>query len=273
MGLKPVSKEEVAQQRHIILIYGVAGSGKTRLATSLPDAFGEIIYIALDDGSENLDSVLAKYRDRVHVYRPDGKDPIVDGGDIATTPWSKLHPGAKTLVIDTFTTWTWDMLRHITNEGMFSSKRVRIGEGTKLATALPDVGEYGGVHAEIRLFLSVLFHNQRDMNIIVLAHSDPPEAGRGAGGPATVGKKMTEWLPGRFKTVIRIDKETSNQVVNGTVVQTTRPVARSAQHGEWIARINENSEKGNPMPVVPLDIDPVNFWVRYLALKNGATTK
>jgi len=262
-----VDPKLVADPRERILIYSVAGEGKTRLATSLTERFGEIIYIAIDEGSESLDSVLPKYRSRIHVYRPRWENPLEDAGEIATTNWKAKHPNAKTIIIDTFTTWTWFVLQYITNKGMFSTKRVKIGEGTKMETALPDVGEYGGVHAQIRLFLSLLFNTQRDMNIIVLCHSDPPEPGRGAGGPSTVGKKMTEWLPARFKTVIRLDREVTNDIVKGTVVQVSKRVARCAPHGEWIARINEASETGNPMPAVVLDVDPRNLWVQYDALK------
>lgn len=263
MSLQPVQRDLVNVRRELIMVYAVAGNGKTRFATSLTDRFGEIIYISLDEGSENLDSVLPKYRDRIHVYRPEWKNPLEDAAEIATTDWKKLHPNAKTIVIDTFSNWTWFVLQYITNKGMFSNKRVVIGEGTKLHTALPDVGEYGGVHAQIRLFISLLLTQQRDMNIIMLCHSDPPEPGRGAGGPSTVGKKMTEWLPARFKTVIRLDREVSNAIQGGTVVQSSKFVARCAPHGEWIARINEANEKGNPIPYVVLDTDPVNFWVKY----------
>lgn len=269
MGTRAVDPSVIKEPRERILVYSVAGNGKTRFVTSLTERFGEIVYIAIDEGSESLDSVLQKYRGRIHVEALDGINPLEDAGAIVHTNWKAKYPNAKTLVIDTFSTWTWNVLQYITNAGMFSTKRVVIGEGTQQATALPDVGEYGGVHAQIRLFLTNLFNVQRDMNIIVVCHSDPPEAGRGKGGPSTVGKKMTEWLPARFKTVIRLDREVSNAVVGGAIVQTSKFLALSAPHGEWIARINEASEKGNPMPSYPLNIDPNNYWVRYDELKLG----
>ena len=267
MGVTPVDASFVSEPRERVLIYSVGGEGKTRLATSLTDRWGESIYISIDEGSESLDSVLPEFRSRLHVYRLDGINPLEDAGAIAHTDWKKLHPGAKTIIVDTFSTWTWNALQYITNQGMFSSKRVRIGEGTKQETALPDVGEYGAVHAQIRMFLTNLFNAQKDMNIIVVCHSDPPEAGRGKGGPGTVGKKMTEWLPSRFKTVIRIDRDVSKSVANGQIVETSRRIAHCAPHGEWIARINEASEKGNPMTVVPLAVNPKHFWVTYDNLK------
>ena len=269
MGTRAVDPSIILEPRERILVYSVAGYGKTRFVTSLTDRFGEIIYIAIDEGSESLDSVLSKYRSRIHVEALDGINPLEDAAAIVHTNWKAKYPKAKTLVIDTFSTWTWNVLQYITNAGMFSTKRVVIGEGTKQATALPDVGEYGGVHAQIRLFLTNLFNVQRDMNIIIVCHSDPPEAGRGKGGPSTVGKKMTEWLPARFKTVIHLDREVSNVITNSQVLQSSKLRAYSAPHGEWIARINESSEKGNPMPVFDLPIDPNPYWVRYDELKIG----
>lgn len=267
MGLQSVDNTIINDPRERILVYSVAGNGKTRFVTSLTERFGEIIYIALDEGSESLDSVLPQYRSRINVYRPEGKNPLEDAGDIHHTNWKERHPNAKTIIIDTFSTWTWQVLQYITNQGMFSTKRVVIGEGTKQATALPDVGEYGGVHAQIRLFLTNLFLYQKDMNIIVVCHSDPPEAGRGKGGPSTVGKKMTEFLPSRFKTTIRLDREVTNNVVGGRVVEQSKFVAYAAPHGEWIARINEASETGNPLPAVVLDVNPINYWRKYDTLK------
>lgn len=262
MSLKLVTPEQVRNRRELIMVYGVAGMGKTRFVTSLTERFGEIIYIAIDEGSENLDSVLPQYRDRIHVYRPDWQNPLEDAGAIANTDWQKLHPGAKTIVIDTFSTWTWFVLQYITNKGMFSTKRVTIGEGTPLSTALPDVGEYGGVHAQIRQFVSLIFNNQKAMNVIFVCHTDPPEGGS-AGGPATVGKKMTTWLPARFKTVLRLDQEVSNVIEKGAIVRTSKHVVRAAAHGDYIARINEASAGGNPIPVTYLNNDPINFWIAY----------
>lgn len=261
MSLIAVSQDEVQDRIERILVYAVGGEGKTRFVTSLPEEpFGEMIYIALDEGSENLDSVLPEYRKRIHVYRPEWKDPLVDAAEIASTDWQKRHPKAKTIIIDTLSNWSYRVLQFIADEGMFSSKRVKIGN-----VVLPDVGEYGGAQAQLRNFIATLFRNQRKMHIIVVCHSDPPEPGRGAGGPSTAGKKMTEWLPARFKTVIRLDREVKNNIAGGAVVQASKFVARSAPHGEWIARINEASKSGNPIPYVVLNVDPRNYWDEYFS--------
>jgi len=267
VALQTVSPEVVAKRRDLILVYTDAGGGKTRLVTSLTERFGNIVYFALDEGSEGLDSVLEKYRSRIHVVRPSWDDPFVDAAEIASRNWKKEFPGAGTLVLDTFSNLTWKLLAHCTNKGMFSKNHVEIGAGTLLKQALPDRGDYGGTHAIIRNFVTQIFNQQKDMNIIFVCHADLPdrdETGNAIpGGPATVGKAMTAWLPARFKTVIRIDKEVKNSIINGQVQQETKLVARTAPHGSWIARINEPSEKGNPIPAVPLNIDPINFWNEY----------
>jgi len=165
------------------------------------------------------------------------------------------------------------MLQYITDQGMFSSKRVKIGVGTAQESALPDVGEYGATQSRVKLFIKDLFNVQKDMNILVLCHSDPPEPGRGKGGPSTVGKKMTEFLPSRFKTVIRLDREVTREIVKGTIVEKSQRVAYCAPHGDWIARINEASATGNPMPSVPLQVNPLHFWVTYDNLKMKGTIK
>lgn len=255
--------EYVPTRRELILGYAAAGGGKTRLFTSLPERFGDMVYFALDDGSEDLDSVLHKYRPRIHVIKPEFKDPIADAGKIAVTNWQRDFPKAKTLILDTFSNLTWKMLNHVTEKGMFQAKHNSVGTpGTPMYTALPDKGDYGGVHGIIRNFVSAIIANQPGMNIIMICHQDTDKddlAGT-VGGPATVGRAMIEWLPARFKTVIRLDRAVENAVAGGQVIQKTKYIARTSPHGAWIARINEASETGNPIPVTVLNVDPINFW-------------
>jgi hypothetical protein len=167
-------------------------------------------------------------------------------------------------VLDTFSNLCWRLLTHCANKGMFSEKHVQIGVGTGLVQSLPDRGDYKGTYGIIQNFVVQLINQQPDMNIIFVCHEEQPDkdedGNRIPGGPTIVGKKMTTWVPARFKTIIRLDREISNAVVAGKMTQQTKIIARTAAHGSFIARINENSDKGNPMPVVPLNIDPVNFW-------------
>jgi len=254
------------KRRELALIYGACGRGKSRLATCLPERFGEIVYFALDEGSEDLDSVLSKYRDRIHVIKPNFTDPIVDAGMIASTNWKEKFPNAKTLVLDTFSNLTDRLLSYVTEKGLFQSKHNSIGiPGTNTYVALSDKGDIGGVHGIIKNFRTQIFAQQPDMNLIFICHEklDESDAAGTIGGPAVVGKALTSWLPARFKTVIRLDVETEHVVEKGAVVQKFKHIARTTAHGCWIARINENSESGNPMPKVALNVDARNFWDLY----------
>lgn len=262
--LQPLSKEAVNKRRDLILMYADAGAGKTRAVTSLTERFGEIIYFALDEGSEGLDSVLEKYKHRIHVVKPTWENPFVDAADIASRNWRKEYPNAKTIVLDTFTNLTWRLLMYCTNKGMFSDKHVQIGVGSGLQQSIPDRGDYRGTYGIIQNFVVQMINQQKDFNIIFVCHQEQPDTDEDGnkipGGPSIVGKKMTTWVPARFKTIIRLDREITNKLVAGKVEIATKIIARTAAHGSFIARINENSEKGNPMPVVPLNIDSVNLW-------------
>lgn len=272
MALKQVTPEAVA--RELILIYGSPGSGKTRLATSLPERFGKIAYFAMDDGSEALSSVLSQYRDRITVFRPEWGDPMVEAVELTHTDWKAK--GFTTLIVDTFTAYTQKTLDHIVHKGLAQANHRGMGNpGTPAYTALPDMADYGMTQAVIRNFIANLFNHQRDLNILLICHQtldrNEKDDKASLGGPATVGRAMVEWLPSRFSSVIRMDR-IARQVAKGGKVETeTKLIARMAQHGVWIARRNEAGKDGNPLPSLELDVDPKNFWVEYD--KNRPTVK
>jgi len=258
--------EHVPIRRELMLLYGVAGVGKTRLATSLPERFGDILYVAVDEGSENLDSVLEKYRSRITVIKPNMQNPLVDAGEIATTDWAKKYPKVKTLVIDTFTNLSWRVLNFITEKGLAQANHKSIGvPGTSSFASLPDKGDFGATHGVIRNFITQLIAQQPTLNIIVLCHEDvvTDDATGTIGGPATVGRAMMTWVPARFGSVIRVTTKVENSIEKGVLSQKTRYVANTVPQGAWISRINENNEKGNPMPQTVLDVNPINFWNLY----------
>lgn len=263
MAVQSITNTE-RKRRTLALIYADAGGGKTRLATSLTERFGEIVYIAADEGSEDLDSVLGKYKGRIHVEKPTWDNVFVDAADIASRNWKKQYPNANTIVVDTFTNLAWRLLMHCTNAGMFTQNHVKIGVGTGLQQSIPDRGDYRGTYGIIQNFVVQMLNQQKEMNILFLCHQEHPDTDEDGnkipGGPSIVGKKMTTWVPARFKTIIRLDREVTNKVTQGGVQQETKVIARTAAHGSYMARINEDSDKGNPMPSVPLNIDPVNFW-------------
>jgi hypothetical protein len=252
------------KRRELILLYGAAGRSKTRSATCLTERFGDILYFAIDEGSEDLDSVLEKYRKRITVIPfSRSADPIVDAGMIASVNWKLRYPNVKTIIIDTLTTLSGIILTHATNKGLFQSKHNSIGvPGTDTYLALSDKGDVGGTHGILKNFITQIIAKQPDMNIIMICHEAIKENEHTGtlGGPATVGTALVDWLPTKFKTIIRLDVESENVVSGGAVVKKTKYVARTAPHDNWIARINENSETGNPMPKVVLNVDSRNLW-------------
>lgn len=251
--------------RELILVYGAPGAGKTRFVTSLPDRFGKIAYVAADEGSESLASVLPQYRSRITVFKPDWKDPLVEAAEIYLTDWKKK--GFDTLEIETFTRFTFGWLDEIVAKGLFQEKRNTVGTPGKPGfIALPDKGHYGGVHAVIRNFITNLINQQPEMNILLTCHqalNDSDEKGHVIGGPALTGRAMIEWLPARFSTVIRLDRMVKPVLKGGKMENEVKILARMAPHGAWIARRNESGAEGNPLPVVELDVDPINFWTAY----------
>lgn len=264
--------------RELILGYGPPGSGKTRLFTSLTERFGKIAYLALDEGSDNLDSVFPHYRERIDVFKPAFENPVIDAAAIALTNWKSADTPKwcteqewggpyDTLELDTFSNLTRVWLWFVTQEGLFQEKRKMIGApGEEGSVALPDKGHYGGVHGIIRNFTTTLFRNNPETNIIFICHEaldrDDDSGRLLMGGPDTVGKAMLKEFPSNFKTIIRVIS-TPGKVVGGKTIAENRFVAKMSQHGVYVARRNEANLKGNPLKELTLDVDPINFWKRY----------
>ena len=74
------------------------------------------------------------------------------------------------------------------------------------------------------------------------------------GGPATAGKATVRSFPGRFDTVIHLERR--------TVDKTPSITAHTERHGIWSAGIR-SGHLVNPMPSIKLDPDPINFWKEY----------
>jgi len=266
-GLRKIERDSQRAKRELILIYGIPGSGKTRLATSLPPRFGRIAYFALDKGSEALASVLPHYKDRIDVFKPDWEDPIVGAAMIELTDWKK--EGYDTIVLDTFTTLAKTWLNYVAQEGHFQEKRNYIGTPGKPGfVALPDKGHYGGTATIIQNFIDGLIDHQPEVNIVCLCHEylrEKDDKGQGSvlGGPATVGKASLEWLAAQFSTVIRMDRKVEQTFKDNVRGEKLSLIARMAQHGNYIARRNEGGLGGNPLPKLTLEPDPINFWTAY----------
>lgn len=272
-----------------LIVYGRPGFGKSRLALALPDTeqWGDILYYAADEGSEDLASVLPQYvfhKDgsrRIHVLRPDdgeeGSDsPIMNFNEFAYRDWRKESytdpdtgkevslKNVKTLVVDTFTKIAYDVIMWSANSGAVTQeKHFSVGDPKKGGQILPNRGDYSAVASVTRGFLNSIFLHQKDMNIIFVMHEemDVIEGVGPQGGPAHPGRQMTEELPAKFPTVVRVDRRT--EPGRGGKPSRKVVVAVTESSGQYLAKLRENGTTGNPMPEVVLDVDPINFWLKY----------
>lgn len=252
-----------------ILEYGRAGVGKTRFGLSLTPRFGDIIYYAADENSEDLASIDPSKRSRITVLKPRGDDPIQNFTEFCMHNWQADFPNAKTLVVDTYSKVAEDAIQYSANTGAVTAeKHFQIGDVKKGGQIIPNRGDYLAIESISKGFLSLLFEYQRDMNIIFIMHEDlkvDEKAGTAFGGPSHPGRRMQDIIPATFNTVIRLTRETI--LVPGKSVPDTVVVANTANTGAYIAKIRENDEtQGNPLPKVILGKNPVNFWEQYDAL-------
>lgn len=262
MGIKE-SNGVPLERLERILIYADPKCGKTRLATSLPDLFGESVYIAWDPGTEHLGPVLEPYRSRLHPIQslPEpGKKyaPDVDAFAIALTDWREKYPKAKTLIWDHMSATAEDCLAQIADAGQFSDKHVAIGTPGSLGKLnVPMEGDYGAVHSTIDRLTTYLF--RQPLHLIILTHATMVEAKDGSGllgGPATVGRAAVRKYAGRFDTVIHLARKRREK--------SDAFMAYTDKHDNlWTAGIR-SSLLINPIPTLELAPDPINFWLMYL---------
>jgi hypothetical protein len=257
--------------REIMAIYGAPTSGKTRLATSLPERFGKLLYIPFDEGGEGLMSVMPQYQKRITVIKPDGTDPqlgvVRDLFDLYTTKWDAK--GYNTIILDTMSRLTYTVLDLVASDKV---QMVRQGTGRRLGepgkpgfVQLADEAHYGAMNGVVLNFVSNLINLQPTMNIIFVCHEQAADDKSMVGGPGFAGRAVGKWLPTLSQNaVIRVARtETSKIDKSGVVEKTVKRVAWVAPHGTWIARRAENSIETPIMDKVDLDRDPINFWVKY----------
>jgi len=255
-----------------IAVYGLPKSGKTRTVTALPwggNWGGRAIYVASDPGSEELGSILPHNREHLILVKPEAKnvggkliyDPLTEGVAIATKDWKKDFPDVGTIIWDTMTTTSQELLAAYADSGQFSDKHVTFGQpGTATYHAAPMEGDFGAAQRSTMFILKYLF--RQPLNLIVVFHEDwvqPNEkdvVGAVYGGPTIVGKAGIKAIAAMFDNLFRFsakDKiEPGNKVVTEYLVHTRHS-------GPWMAGFR-NPNEVNPIPRVTLSPDPVNFW-------------
>jgi hypothetical protein len=260
--------DELEPQYEGILIYSDPGEGKTRLATSLTERFGETIYACADEKSEKLDPVLHRYRKRIHRWKPEaGKDVIAEYWDLLIKAkdgtWAREFPDAKTIAIDSGTAMGLSWLYHIANTGQFTQTgHIRIGpRGDDAGYNIPIPADYGA--AQRALDRWVTFALNLPYHFIFICHADfdePQEGGPAEFGPKTVGKATVRTLAGKFPMVVRVASRTTGGGPGKDARQEV--TAYTQRQGMWNAKLRSGHEI-NPIPKVKLDADPINFWKEY----------
>lgn len=266
--LKPA--DIAAAQKERIIIYGRAGIGKTRMALSLPERYGKIVYYAADQNSEFLTSIDASKRGRIIVVKPEGDDPTALFMQFAMTDWKKVDPEIGTVVCDTYTKVALDAIRHSANTGAVTAeKHFVVGDPANGGQVLPNRGDYMAIDSLSRGFLDMIFTRQKDMHIIFLCHEDVKivENVHAVGGPAHPGRAMTEYLPAQFNTVVRLIREQT--LVPGADAPEDVVIAITENDGKFISKVRTANENApNPLARKILERNPINWWEAYDAIFN-----
>lgn len=262
----PVAVVKERQSKVRALGYAAPKSGKTRWATSLPDSFGQILYVAEDDNSETLGPVLDKYKSRITVVKSVNDysktyDPVAEVFDIAVD-WKKYCPEAGTIVWDTMSATGDRVLQFIAEKAQFSGQHIVVGAPSGPGRfVVPMQGDYGGAQNCITRLTSFLM--QLPLHVIVLCHERLDEASGGQGiegGPATVGNATVRTYSKPFDITVRLEKKTT--AAPGQPSKTT-VTAFTERVGVWQASIREGGGV-NRMPRIELEPDPINFWNQLL---------
>jgi len=271
MGLR-VLKQAPPVPKERICIYGRAGTGKSRLALSVPADWGKIVYYAADLNSEQLPSISPDKRGRVIPVIPEGDNPMVNFQQFTMMDWKAIDPEIGTIVVDTYTKVALDTISYAANsQSMDREKHYVIGDPHNGGQAIPNRGDYQAIDALSRGYLDMIFTRQRDFHIIFVMHEDVKliEGVQAVGGPAHPGRAMTEYLPGQFSTVIRVIRETV--LVPGNDAPEEVVVAITEGDGKFISKIRTSDEvAANPLAKVFLDRNPSSYWTdKYVPYVNA----
>lgn len=260
----------VAHRR--IALYGDPKSGKTRLATDLPwddgtdpSGWGEqAIYVAWDADSGARQSVLQRSRERLIVVQPTysggKKDPGTEASNIAFHNWKKDFPKVNTIIWDTMTTTSREILSAVAASGVFSDKHVTHGApGTPAHVANPMEGDYGMTQMLTQHIIGHLF--AQPLNVVVIFHGDwvEPKSGEPGGltgGPQTVGKAAIRTIGSMFQNLFRVE---AKAIVAPGQKAVTKHMVYTTKRGIWMAGI-QTPYAENPIPELEIGTEPRKVW-------------
>lgn len=283
--MKVYEKPETVQRLNFVALYGPPKSGKTRLACSLPwgSEWGtKAVYCAWDSQSENLDSIPLHHRDHLIVVKPSPilhpqtkkptYDPLTEAVAMATFNWKEKYPEVGTLIWDTMTETSRQLLHAYADTGVFSEKHVTFGKpGDASFHAAPMEGDYGAAQRSTLFILDHLF--KQPLNLIVLFHDNivSPNKEKGEsfntyGGPAIAGKAGTQAVAGKFDNLFRVECEPKFE---GNVI-VPKHYVYTVPKGAWLAGFRNPLTGGNPLAKSLLQNDPSSFWSDLTKLQKNA---
>ena len=261
--LKPVPP------RIIALAYGAPGTAKTPLITTLPKAMWPLLFINIDAGGENMDSVFDRHTklpvlvdgNNLPLGPPSEADPWnmvaltapVDGNiwdwlvQVLTWPDWESKYGIRTVVFDGFSTaGKYILTLSAQSQQYVSDKKKEKGEGTpSIGTTMdtkffqPDRGDYGlaqGAVSQLRMMMT-----SRQWNVVAAAHQSfrtetVDNATVNLAGPETPGKAIMQTFGAEWSQFLR----TYADIPFNQGGQTTTILrAQLAQSQTWPARVRK----------------------------------
>lgn len=247
----------------LICLTGEAKAGKTRLACAAnrgaPEQFGtRSVYVAIDPEAASLGSVLLEDRANMEVVTLNPKkDVFAELKGVYEYDWKK--EGISTVITDTMTIWSQDMMAQLTNAGNFSDKHIQLSKAGNVFQPMP--GDFLGT--ETLLFDLLRTQISSGMNHISLYHEredrpEPGTQGKPVGGPATVGKASIRKIAAWYNTVLRLAVRQKRRTDLSKPVEYER-VLYTAPHDIWLCGLRTPHLK-NPISEIAVDDDPVNVW-------------
>ena len=256
-----------SSEKERVLIYGRAGTGKTRFALSIPQSWGRIAYYAADKNAWLLQSINQRKKGRITVVRPSGPNPTAQFMQFCNVDWPD---DIGTIVVDTYSKVAMDAISYSANSlSIDREPHYIVGEIGEGGVAIPNRGDYQAVDGLSKQYLDDLFSRYHDKHIIFVCHEESKDYnGEAVGGPQHPGRQMIDYLPAQFSTVVRLTRET--MVVPGADDLQSCVIAITENDGKFVAKIRtEEEEAPNPMAKITLSRNPEHWWETYEKFRQG----